>query len=835
MTHSSTFPTPALSAQRVRDLHDGWRLRAVSGPVPEHVATDDVPATVPGSVHTDLLAAGRIPDPYLDDNERVLAWIGRTSWEYRTTFAWAPDGRDRHDLVFEGLDTFATVTLNGVHVATTANMHRSCTLDVREALREGNNELVVTFAAPVPYADAQSLALGYRPQTGNTHPFNAVRKMACSFGWDWGIDTATSGIWKPVRLRSWSTARLATVRTEALLPDGATEGARGVVRVSVEVERVSDAPLQLCVAVGSARTSVEVPAGETTASADVMLEAVALWWPRTHGAQPLYDVAVTLETADGTALDAAHRRVGFRTVRLEMEPDADGTSFTFVVNDEPVWIRGANWIPDDAFPHRVTRERYAARVDQAAAANMNLLRVWGGGIYESEDFYDACDERGLLVWQDFPFACAAYSEEEPLRSEVEAEARENVARLAHRASLALLNGSNENIWGYADWRWEERLDGRSWGIGYYLELLPAIVAELAPGTAYTPSSPWSGSMDVHPNDPSHGAMHSWEAWNRQPMRVYRDDVPRFMAEYGWQGPPTWATLTRAISDSPLTPDSPGMVVHQKAAQGNDKLAFGLVPHFPLPTDMDLWHWAMSLNQARALRVGIGHLRSHAPVCMGSVVWQLNDCWPVTSWAAVDGDGRPKPLFYELAHQHADRLVTVQPREDGLVVALHDDSAVPWIGTLTVRRLTFDGQVLAEHTHDVEVPARGIVTLQVPDDVATPSDPAAELIVASLGDDRATWFFAEPREARLPEPAFDVTTATRPGATMVTVTTDALVVDLALLVDKIHPDARVDDMLVTLLPGESVTFTVTAPIALDAAALADPRVLRHAGQLVDRRI
>ncbi|WP_240916119.1 glycoside hydrolase family 2 protein [Sanguibacter sp. HDW7] len=810
-------------------------MRATRGPVPYGLELGTVPATVPGSVHTDLLAAGIIPDPYLDSNEHVLAWIGACDWEYRTTFAWSAEGHDRHDLVLEGVDTVATVTVNGVEVGRTANMHRSYRLDAAAALREGDNELVVAFTSPISYANQQALELGIRPQSGNAHPFYAMRKMACSFGWDWGIATATSGLWKPARLESWSTARLAAVRTEALLPDGATEGARGVVRVSVDVERVADVPLTLTVAVGDATTTVDVPAGATSATADVELASVELWWPRTHGAQPLHDVDVTL-AADGTVVDAAHRSVGFRTITLDMTPDEHGTSFTFVVNGEPVWVRGANWIPDDAFPHRVTRERYVARVGQAVDMNMNLLRIWGGGLYETEDFYDACDAQGLLVWQDFPFACAAYPEEEPLRSEVEAEARENVARLAHRASLALWNGSNENIWGFHDWAWQPRLAGASWGLGYYTELLPAIVAELSPGTGYTPSSPWSGTLDLHPNDAQHGSMHSWEAWNRRPMSAYLKDVPRFMAEYGWQAPPTWATLTRSIHDEPMSPESPGMVTHQKAADGNNKLWYGLLPHFELPSDMDAWHWAMQLNQARALRTGIGHLRSHAPVCMGSVVWQINDCWPVTSWAAVDGDGRPKPLAYELAHQHADRLVTVQPREDGLVVAVHDDSPEPWSGDLVLQRVSYDGDVLASATVPVEVAARGIVVVPVPADVATAGDAAVELVTATLGDVRGVRFLAEPRDSRLasdPGLTVDATVAEGPDGfvTTVTITPDVVVHDLALLVDKVHPDARVDDMLVTLLPGETATFRVTSPVAVDAAALTDRAVLKHAGQLV----
>ncbi|PJI93586.1 glycoside hydrolase family 2 protein [Luteimicrobium subarcticum] len=897
---TTTLPTTTGSAARVlvrRELHSGWAVSAVGGPVPADVAGRSFPATVPGSVHTDLLAAGVIDDPYLDDNEALQRWIGLCDWQYQTTFAWsarsdgAADTReDRHELVLDGIDTVATITLNGTEVARTANMHRTYRLDVSALLRdaragEGDNELVVTFRSPVRYADAQSLALGYRPQV-NHHPFNAIRKMACSFGWDWGIDTATSGLWRPVALESWSTARLAAVRpvVTATAPHAGSDGrvGDGHLDVHVDLARASDADLTVTATVsgqgarqgGQVTATVTVAAGETSVVVPLDVPDAALWWPRGHGDQPLYDLRVELTAPQDDApqpIDSWDARVGFRTVRLDVRPDEDGTSFTFLVNDRPVWVKGANWIPDDAFPHRVTRARYAARIAQAEAANMNLLRVWGGGIYEADDFYDLCDERGILVWQDFALACAAYSEDEPLWSEVEAEARDNVTRIMRHPSLALWNGSNENIWGITVWGFLPRLDGKSWGLGYYQDLLPSVVAELDPTRSYTPSSPWSGELPIDmsrdQNDPAHGSMHSWEMWNREDYLRYRDDVPRFMAEFGWQGPPSWSALTRAIHDDPITPESPGMRVHQKAMSGNDKLTDGLVRHLPLPDDTEDWHWAMQLNQANAVQVAVEHLRSHQPRNMGSVVWQLNDCWPVTSWAAVDGDGHPKPLLYALQHAHADRLLTVQPRTlssgDRLAVVASNDTGTPWRGDVRVRRVRFDGHVLAETTLSLGAPARGVVTLPVPESVAAVTDAAAEVLVADVVTDvlgtvpaegsaggssavprprAALWFFAEARDAALEAPrlATSVTPVDGEGEAAgvvvdVTVTAENLVRDLTLLVDKVHPDAVADDALVTLLPGETVTFRVSAPAGtvLDAAALVSPRVLRSANDLVVR--
>ncbi len=289
--------------------------------------------------------------------------------------------------------------------------------------------------------------------------------------------------------------------------------------------------------------------------------------------QPLYDVELTLRH-DDVALDDWRRRVGFRTVLLDTSTDVHGTGFTLVVNGERLFARGVNWIPDDVFPSRITRERYRERLAQAAGAGVDLVRVWGGGIYESEDFYDACDELGLLVWQDFPFACAAYPEEQPLRGEVEAEARENVVRLMPHPSLVLWNGNNENLWGFKDWGWEQRLAGESWGEGYYLGVLPRVVAELDPTRPYSAGSPWSGSWERHPNDPAHGTHHSWEVWNRDDYADYRLEVPRFVAEFGWQAPPAYATLRRALPGERLAADSPACCTTRRPTTGTGSWSAG---------------------------------------------------------------------------------------------------------------------------------------------------------------------------------------------------------------------------------------------------------------------
>ncbi|MFJ2899326.1 glycoside hydrolase family 2 protein [Streptomyces sp. NPDC087218] len=769
----------------VTQLTDGWNLR---------YGQELLPARVPGCVHTDLLTAEVIPDPFLGLNETEVAWVGRRAWTYVTDVS-HDSGHERTDLVFDGLDTAARITFGGREIGTTRNMHRTYRFDVTGT----TGELEVCFASAYDEAEAVREVTGDRPNV-YPEPFQYIRKMASSFGWDWGPTLVTAGIWRPVRLEHWSTARLTSVR-----PLVTTDERTGGVEIRIQVERTDrGAGRELLARATVAGQEAQVRFEGDEAVLRLTVERPRLWWPRGYGEQPLYDLDVTLLDADGE-LDAWHRRIGFRTVELDRTVDERGSGFTFVVNGERVFARGVNWIPDDVFPSRVTPERYRTRLGQAADANVDLVRIWGGGIYEDEAFYDACDELGLMVWQDFLFACAAYPEEQPLRGEIEAEARDNVVRLMPHPSLVIWNGNNENLWGFRDWGWEPELAGDSWGEGYYLGLLPRLVAELDPTRPYTAGSPWSGSWDHHPNDPHHGTHHSWEVWNRQDYAEYRANVPRFVAEFGWQAPPTMATLRRALPDEELAPDSPGMLHHQKAEEGNEKLDRGVARHFPLPEgDFDRWHYLTQVVQARAVAAGIEHWRSHWPICSGTVVWQLNDCWPVSSWAAIDGDGRSKPLHHELRRVYADRLLTLQPGDGSPVLALVNQSATEWRTTVTLRRLGADGATLGREAQEVAVPARSVLRLPVSPGLVPRADTAEEFLVADADGLRALHFPVPDKDFSYVRPAFDI--ALEPvegdgGKVDVVVNAHTLVRDLLLQADRLGPGARADRGLTTLLAGE----------------------------------
>ena len=796
-----------------------WKLNLENGKSPIAIPRD-LPVTVPSCVHTDLQAQGIIPDPFLDDNERLLAWIGYCDWTYSTQFD-AP-AADKTLLVFEGLDTVAEVILNNQIIAAVKNMHRSYRFEVSNLLTPTGNQLVVRFKSPIKYADEMSLKLGYRPHV-NHHPYNSIRKMAANFGWDWGIDTSTSGIWKPVYLQTYS-QRIASVS-----PVTSVNGSTGAVDLTIEIDSVGQSEIAAKISLGGEVTEQRVQAGENKLK--LSIPAVQTWAPNGSGEPNLYALRIDL-LSGSEVVDQWEAKIGFRNLKLEFPKDSDSTGFQFVLDGKPIFIRGVNWIPNHAFVHTISRESLFERLLQAKNANINLIRVWGGGLYESDDFYDICDELGLLVWQDFLFACAAYSEEDQLALEVEAEARENIQRIMRHPSLALWNGNNENLWGHQEWKWQERLQGKTWGAGYYFDLLPRLVSKLDPGRPYTPGSPYSPVENKRHNDPRHGSVHIWDLWNEKDYPNYRNYDPRFVAEFGWQAPPSWSTMTAAIHDDPLTPESPGMIIHQKAMLGNDKLTDGLVSHFELPNNMDQWHWSMQLNQANAISTALRHFRARTPSCMGAIVWQLNDCWPVTSWAAIDFAGVEKPVYHSIAQAYEPVLLTFNSFAGKTSLHVINNSSAAVNASVKLARKKFSGAEEFAETHSVSVEPGQNHEIELGAKLLAVADPSNEYLLAEMNGQKTFWFFEEYKNSKLERPALDIEVTGEIGSQIVSISSRNLVRDLTLLVDKIDPGARISGGMVTLEAGDSFEFEVSGPAQIQLHDLTYS-VVRSANELVIR--
>jgi beta-mannosidase len=868
-------------------LHDHWTVRAVGdlSEVPAALRDLSVDAQVPGCVHTDLMRAGKIPDPYRGLDEFQTRWIGHSDWAYRTTFE--ADGtlfdHERIDLVCDGLDTVARIELNGSLVAETFNMHRGYRFDVRKSLKRGTNELVITFASPVKYAEAMRAKIGSRPYVnGPAGPFNFIRKMACNFGWDWGPALPTCGIWRGISLEGWSFARIASSN-----PRTSTNS----VELDISLELASrTASLQCYAELGRSEELLSDSYGTLSDSGrDVHMRLevpdAQLWWPRGHGEQALYWLTVVL--ADGARTEPRHldqrsMRIALRTIELDTSPDDIGRKFIVKVNGKPIFCKGFNWIPDDCFLDRACEPtRVRQRIQQAVDAGGNMLRVWGGGIFETDDFYNICDEMGVLVWQDFLFACAMYPEEQPFWDEVEAEARYNVARLAHHPSLAIWNGCNENIWAYRDWGWKDHEDvkgladgsPRTWGKGFYFDLLPKVIAELDPSRPYWAGSPWSGDYDVDngvpPNAATHGNKHVWEAWFKEDYSVYRKFEPRFCSEFGFQGPAPYSSIANVVPAEARDFGSPEMRHRQKsgnAAQddGDRRNLRHLVRHFnlsgaqelldaldserlnPKPTappcgagplhpaielpsrvNFDDLHYLLSVNQSRALTLGVEWFRSRQPTCMGTLYWQLNDCWPGgTTWSCIDGDGKRKPLWYATRRFYAPQLLTIQPAVgeykpgDPLSLFAINDSDEPGAHRAWVRRCTFDGRVLAEQEVDLTWRPRSVTSVALNQSITTPADSSREMI--AIGSPAATfWFFRPDRELHYPPAAFESEWADG----KLTIHAKSLLRDLCVFADRLDPQATVSEQLITLLPGDSFSFEVASESRLSLHDLTHEPVLR----------
>ncbi len=683
---------------KIQSLTGTWQFHQV-GP------DEWLPGQVPGGVHTDLLALGRIPDPFAGDNELAVQWVAESDWIYRSTFSPSAEllAAEHVQLVCDGLDTLATVTLNGRELGHTDNMFRQYRWDVKDLLQPADsgtpNELVIAFASPVRYVTEKQAE---RPLPGVSQAIPGgphLRKAPCQFGWDWGPQLPPIGIWKDLRLEAYNTARLDDVHVRQ-------EHAGGQVTITVDatVQRWSDAALTVAVQVtapdGSTREATAAVGANDTASLRVPIADPQLWWPNGYGDQPLYAVAVALrpsDAPDAAPLDTRDYRIGLRTIVLRQEPDAWGRSFEFVVNGVPVFAKGSNWIPADSFPPRIGDAYIGGLIASAAAAHQNMLRVWGGGLYEEERFYDLCDQYGILVWQEFIFSCSIYPLDRPeFVANVQEEAVQNIRRIRHRASLALWCGNNEMEWGWHDWGWDRpELQGLKEAYDqFFHHTLPAWVAAEDPDHSYWPSSPSSDTPFEDPNGQRQGDAHYWDVWHgRKPFTAYRDQYPRFMSEFGFQALPPLATIRTYAGEADWNMTSYIMERHQKNASGNSLMVGQMLDTFRLPMDFPSLVYLSLVLQAEGIRYGVEHWRRHRDRVAGTLYWQLNDCWPVASWSSLDYFGRWKALHYAARRFYAPVLLSVEDTGTTEAIWLTSDLQQPWSGTLRWSLETLDGQVL----------------------------------------------------------------------------------------------------------------------------------------------
>ena len=654
-------------------------------------------AEVPGSVYHDLLKAGLIPDPFDRDNEDEALKIMEYDFVYSRTFEVPEDLQDcgRVLLRCHGLDTLASVEINGMPAGSADNMHRIWEFDVKALLRKGENSIRIVFASPTKYIRE---AYEKKPLEGSSDAmrgFPYLRKAHCMFGWDWGPHLPDAGIWRDIELIGADTARLRDVYV------GQRHEARGVtLNVVSYIERIADGATGISVTVTAPDGEVFTAEGENCTLA---VRNPQLWWPAGYGEQPLYTVEVNL-TGEKGVLDTWKRRIGLRTMTVRREQDEWGESFCHCVNGLDVFAMGADYIPEDNLLPRVNRERTRRLLEDARAANMNTVRVWGGGYYPDDFFYDLCDELGLLVWQDFMFACASYDLSEEFEKNVRAEFRDNIRRLRHHASLALWCGNNE-IESFVPLEiWAKDKKQIADYIKLYEYILPNLVKEEDPDAFYWPSSPSSGGSFDNPWDENRGDCHYWEVWHGlKPFTDYRNHLFRYASEFGFQSFPCMATIESFTRPEDRNVFSYIMEKHQRNASANGKIAEYLSQTYLYPSSFDTFVYASQLLQAQAMQYGVEHWRRHRGRCMGALVWQLNDCWPVTSWASIDYYGRWKALHYYEKRFFAPVLVSCA--EEGTLTQNTNVNAEPFPLKKTAR-LNVSNETRAEFRGLVRWSLRG---------------------------------------------------------------------------------------------------------------------------------
>ena len=693
----------------VKNLHEGWKFRQAR-------LTNWYPATVPGVVHTDLLQNKIIEDPFFRLNERGLQWIDKEDWVYETCFTLAADmmRKENMELVFEGLDTYADVYLNDECILKANNMFRRWSIPVRQYIREENNILKVYFHSPVKIDVPKWDALPYQYPASNDQSENGglfnkkisifARKAGYHYGWDWGPRLVTSGIWRPVYIRAWSDLRI----NDVFIEQKEVGAGRAVIAGHVELDADKDMNGVLVTITDEVTGRVlgewqaDLKRGTNRVTVDFVLHKPKLWWSNGLGEPFLYRFRTDI-IAGGELLDSKTERVGIRSLKVVHQPDKDGHTFYIELNGRPVFAKGANYIPLDNFLPRVTPENYKRTILDAAGVNMNMLRVWGGGIYENDVFYDLCDEHGIMIWQDFMFACSMYPAEGALLDNIHQEAVDNVKRLRNHACIALWCGNNECQDAWLGWGWKREIERQNkeyadkiWAQyrQQYHVTLPGVVREYAPGTFYWPSSPFAFEGEM--SGTTDGDRHYWSVWHgKAPISDYDSEKSRFFSEYGFQSFPEFESVKRY---APYPEDwdirSEVMMSHQRGGDhANGLIETYLLNEYKKPRDFRAFLYMNHVLQGDAIKTAIESHRRQMPYNMGTLFWQHNDCWPVASWASRDYYGRWKAQHYYVRKAYDDILISSVVEGDDLKVYAVSDRLENTSGRLQLQVCQFDGTVV----------------------------------------------------------------------------------------------------------------------------------------------
>ena len=703
-----------------QNINEGWKFRQAR-------LNNWYNATVPGVVHTDLMDNAIIDDPFFRLNERAVQWVDKEDWIYETVII----GEDKvlnssnQCLVFKGLDTYADVYLNDSLILKADNMFREWSVDVKGILKKGDNKLRVYFHSPIKIDMPKWEALPYQLESGNDQSENGglldrkigifARKAGYHYGWDWGPRLVTSGIWRPVYLEAWNDVRIENVQ---LIQNKVNSGSA---RLSSVVEIISDDDASGAVVSVKAdgkvvsQKKVDLVKGMNKVTLDYTIKNPKLWWTNGLGNPYLYDFTTTVAMSDGTK-DSVDDRIGIRSLRVVEDKDEAGTTLYFELNGKPVFMKGANYIPSDNFLPRVTDEKYERTILDAKNANMNMLRIWGGGIYENDIFYDLCDEHGILVWQDFMFACSLYPGDDAFMENVRQEAIDNVRRLRNHPCIALWCGNNENLDAWFGWGWKRKYEAM--GNGYadslwndfyelYFKLLPEVVEEYGSGTGYRGSSPMA--YPEGKSDGVNGDSHYWGVWHgNHPISQYNTERSRFFSEYGFQSFPEYESVKLyAPEKRDHDINSEVMMSHQRGGSfANNRIKEYMLKSYNEPKDFEHFLYVGMILQGDAIKTAMEAHRRDMPYCMGSLFWQHNDCWPVASWASRDYYGRWKAQHYFAKKAYDMILVSPVVLNEKLTVHLVSDYLKAVSGKFSLKVMDMKGNVVYDKSMSLKTPVNG---------------------------------------------------------------------------------------------------------------------------------
>lgn len=771
-------------------------------------------AAVPGTVHLDLMNNKIIPDSYKDENEKKVQWIENEDWDYQTSFTISSKELENQniDLVFNGLDTFSEIYLNGKLLSKTDNMFRKWTIPVKQYLKIGDNLLQIKFKSSVNVGKELAKKV---PFTIPESPRSFVRKAQYQFGWDWGPRLVTAGIWKDVKLEFWNNAKLENIKVEQ------KSVTKQKADLNIYTEILANQEGKYSISINNKITNIQLKKGKNTIQFPLTIQNPKLWQPNGWGDPNLYIINISLQK-DSKKLAEKTERIGLKTIELIQEKDEKGKSFYFKVNGNSMYAKGTNWIPSDSFSPRITKEKYQKLIKDSKEANMNMIRVWGGGIYEDDEFYKACDENGILVWQDFMFAGTFYPSDENFLNNVKEEVKYQVNRLQNHASIALWCGNNEVDEAIVNWKFQQQFnyskeDSLQVWRDYkkvFHEVIPNAIHEVAvkDKSIYWQSSPSIGWG--HIESLTEGDSHYWGVWwGEQPFEIYNEKVPRFASEYGFQGMPTLEAVKSMFSGKPdLNLQSATIKAHEKNARGWEIIDNYMKRDYKIPTDFVKYNYVSQLLQARGTQIAIEAHRRAKPYNMGSLYWQLNDCWPVVSWSSIDYLGNWKALHYQIKRSFENQVILAEEKNGILsFYAINDELKKFENVFVEIQAIDFNGKLLNEITTVPDGKTLESIVKFNPIEIKNlilgfnKNEVFLKLVLKDKNEKviaENNYFFSKPKDLKLPKPNIKIK---KISPTEIEISTDVFAKDVYLI-----GDMHFSDNFFDLLPKTSKRITLTKP-------------------------